>query len=132
MYILGPNVSEQPHIKSSFSKFLTLITSQKTLTFTIYSSMGEVSCNIKNGHIDTISDILNYMRKGTDWLTLCAKIAMDCRNFRHAALNSSFIHFLKLNYYGTLTYIAQQIHSTAQLNLNKGIFNHKTSIIVEF
>ena len=61
-----------------------------------------------------------------------AEILMDCGNFMVAALNLSLIHFLKLKYYGTFTYITQIVHSNAYLNLFKGVFSDKPLIIAGY
>ena len=46
------------------------------------------------------------MRKGVAAQPLAVEISMDCGNVMLAALNCSYIHFLKLKYYGNFTYIA--------------------------
>ena len=55
---------------------------------------------------------------------LAAEILMDCGNVMLAALNFSLIHFLKLKFYGTFTYIIQIVHSNAHLNPLKGVFSN--------
>ena len=63
------------------------------------------------------------MRKGVDTRTLSAEIWTDFGNCLLETLNLSFIRFLTLKYYGTLTYIIQYDHLNAHLNLTK-VTNH--------
>ena len=66
------------------------------------------------------------MSKGVAAKSLAAAIFMDCRNVMLATLKFSYIGFLKLNHYGTFTYITQYVHSnTTAHNVVKG--GHKNS-----
>ena len=50
---------------------------------------------------------------------------MDCGNVMLAALNFSSIHFFKLKYYGTFTFISQIVHSHLKtLKLFSVTFTH--------
>ena len=71
------------------------------------------------------------MRKGVAMWPLAAEILMDCGNFMLAALNFSLKHVLKLNLYGTFTYIIPIFHSNAHLNPLTGVFSDKPLIFVE-
>jgi hypothetical protein len=50
---------------------------------------------------------------------------MDCGNVMLAALNCSLIHFLKLKFYETFTYITLNVHANVNLNPVKGVFSDK-------
>ena len=60
---------------------------------------------------------------------LVAKNLMHCGNFMLAALTFSHIHFLKLKYFGTFTYITQIVHLNTHLNSLNGVFSDKPLII---
>ena len=70
------------------------------------------------------------MRKDVAVQPLAAEILMDCRNCMLAVLNFTLIHFLKLKYYETLTYITQIVHSNAHFTPLKCVFNEEPLIIV--
>ena len=63
--------------------------------------------------------------------SLTVEIFIDCGNCMLAALNFSPIHFLKLKYYGSFTYITQIVQSNVYLNPLKDNFSDKSLIIAE-
>ena len=75
--------------------------------------------------------VLSDIRKGTDAPTLSAEIVMYCGNVMLTAQNFSLLHFLKLKYNESFTYIMQYLHSNPHLNQMKGIFTNKHLIIAE-
>ena len=69
------------------------------------------------------------MRKGVAVWPLVAEILMDCGNVMLAATTFSLIHFLKLKYFGTFTFITQIVHPNTHLNPLKGVISGKPLII---
>ena len=71
------------------------------------------------------------MRKGIYARTLFVQFLMDCGKSMLAAIKFSLLCFLKTTYYGTFTYITQNVISYALLNLIKSIFSDKPCIIAK-
>ena len=88
------------------------------LTFT--NSFLVLNDNSSRGHYPTSGKKRLRHEKGADARTLSVEICMDCVNF-----------MLEVKILRAFTHNAQYVKTNAHLNLIKGIFRNKPSIIAE-